>query len=267
GKGARIFLSQEQIKINKYIGAMDSYASTALVIWGSTGKRLQFTRQDLQMPESVKERPNHHFFEKQWDSVAGFWMNRVLKEAALQQMTVQDIVQCIVSDIERRWEQRKKEKSLYKKRKRLLDSSNITAAGAPSPHVLITNIVSLEAYRQLVAEDSLQQFVTAVLEKVEEVAKEKVAHHAILVDDDDKSDTESPAKDKVKEKQGEDGDGTGPGKAKKRARHEEGDSVSFDDHVAFVCTFSSEAKAARVVSELHGSTFDSRAVLCRFYAL
>ncbi|RNF04156.1 hypothetical protein TraAM80_05308 [Trypanosoma rangeli] len=259
---------------------METSASSALVIWGSTGKRLQFTRQDLQMPESVKERPNYHFFEKQWDSVAGFWMNRVLKEVALQHLTVENIVKFIVSDIERRWEQRKKEKALYKKIKRLLEYGNMNAAGAPSPHVLITNVVSLDSYRRLLAEGTLQELVAAVLEKVEEVAKEKVAHHTILVDDegdtntngnDDISGTDAEkVREKKKEPRGdadvEDG-GKNQAKARKRPRPEQCTDVSFDDHVAFVCTLSSEAKAARVVSELHGSMFDSRAVLCRFYAL
>ncbi|RNF21429.1 uncharacterized protein Tco025E_03479 [Trypanosoma conorhini] len=255
---------------------MEASASSALVIWGSTGKRLQFTRQELQIPESVKGRPNHHFFEKQWDAVAGFWMNRVLKEVPLQHLAVEDIVRFIVSDIEKRWEQRKREKALYKKRKRLLESGNLNAAGAPSPHVLITNVVSLEAYRQLLAEGALQGLVTAVLEKVEEIAKEKVAQHTILVDDEDGSrdargDNAGKVQEKEKDAQGDGGGGDGAGedqaRSKKRPRLEQGADVPFDDHVAFVCTFSSEAKAARVVSELHGSKFDSRAVLCRFYAL
>ncbi|KAH9599335.1 hypothetical protein LSM04_006348 [Trypanosoma melophagium] len=242
--------------------AASSSSSSALVIWGSTGKRLQFTRQELQMPESVKSKSNYHFFEKQWDTVVGFWMNRVLKEAALQHMTVDDIVQCIVNDIERRWEQRKKEKTLYKKRKRLLDRDNITAAGMPSPHVLITNFVSLNTYRELVSKDKLQELLLSVIEKVEEVAKEKIIHHAILLDDSEENNDNHNNDSNTS--QGETDKGEEPNKKQKL---EEGSQLIFDDHVAIVCTLSSEVKAASVVAELHGSKFDSRVVMCRFYDL
>lgn len=246
---------------------MDPSFSSALVIWGNTGKRVQFTRQDLQMPESVKGRPNCRFFERQWDALAGFWMNRVLKETALQHMTVSDIVQCIVAEIEKRWEQRRREKALYKKRKRLLDPNNLTAAGAPSPHVLITNIVSFEAYKQLCATDALEELVAAVLGKVEEIAKEKVVQYRILVDDaDDDGKADDGSNDKGPDNKDVKGDGDEELKRKKR-KLEEGTEACFDDRVAIVCTLSSEVRAASVVAELHGSAFDARGVLCRFYAL
>ncbi|KEG11925.1 hypothetical protein DQ04_02141030 [Trypanosoma grayi] len=244
-------------------GAASSSSPSALVIWGSTGRRLQFTRQDLQMPDTVKARPNHHFFEKQWDAVAGFWMNRVLKEAALQHMSVSDVVQCIVHDIDKRWEQRKREKALYKRRKRLLDPSGTTAAGVPSQHVLLTNILSLDAYREHVAADTLEELVAAVLAKVEEVAREKVVHHTLLVDDEENTDI---SKDKENKGNDDSDKGMAEEPAKKRKLEGSGEAT-FDDHVALVCTFTSQEKAASVVAELHGSTFDSRAVLCRFYAL
>ncbi|ORC87844.1 uncharacterized protein TM35_000202530 [Trypanosoma theileri] len=243
--------------------AASSSSSSALVIWGSTGKRLQFTRQELQMPESVKSKSNYHFFEKQWDTVAGFWMNRVLKEASLQHMTVENIVQCIVNDIERRWEQRKKEKTLYKKKKRLLDRQNITAAGMPSPHVLLTNFVSLNTYRELIATDKFQELVLSVIEKVEELAKEKVIRHTILVDDSEGNNNDN---------HNNNGNNSQVGTEKnedqnKKRKLEEGSELTFDDHVAIVCTLSSEVRAASVVAELHGSKFDSRVVMCRFYDL
>ncbi|AAZ12685.1 uncharacterized protein TEOVI_000862700 [Trypanosoma equiperdum] len=254
--------------------------SSALVIWGSTGRRLQFTRQDLRMPESVKERSNHNFFEKQWDAVAGFWMNRVVKETALQHATVDDIVRCIIKDIERRWEQRKREKALYKRRKRLLDPQGTPAFGVPSPHVLLTNFVSLQMYRHLsLSEGPLDELLRAVLGKVEEVAKEKIINYQVLVDDggdacgsgggggdrDGEVDLEPVGKRlKMEERRaptnGEEESNGGEAK-------EELEPPAFDDHVALVCTLSSKSSAANVVAELHGSVFDSRAIMCRFYDL
>nr|CCC91691.1 unnamed protein product [Trypanosoma congolense IL3000] len=241
--------------------------SSALVIWGSTGPRLQLTRQDLRMPESIKERQNYQFFLKQWDAVAGFWMNRVLKEAALQHATASDIVQCIVKDIERRWEQRRREKTLHKRRKRLLDPQGAPVYGVPSPHILLTNFVSLVTYRKLVADGgSLKELIQALLSKVEQLAKEKVLEHQVLVDES--------GVDEIS-----DGGGCASGAVTKKFKAEEGTTSAegreegtvatpaFDDHVALVCTLSSKFSAASAVAGLHGSTFDSRAIMCRFYDL
>ncbi|KAG8346772.1 hypothetical protein ERJ75_000054200 [Trypanosoma vivax] len=250
-------------------GAESSFST--LVIWGSTGKRVQFTRQDLRMPEDLKERQNYHFFEKQWDAVAGFWMNRVLKEPVLQYATVSEIIECIVNDIERRWDQRKREKALYKKRKRLLDPRGTAAHGVPSPHVLLTNFVSLSEYRRLSAAGELPDLITAVTKKVEEVAKVKVLQHQLLVDEGNDVGNESSgvgdAEVPEKRRRLEDGAEDEATSQKEEAKEQPTSEPSFDDHVALVCTLPNVEKAATAVAELHGSVFDSRAVMCRFYDL
>ncbi|KAG5481781.1 hypothetical protein LSCM4_06856 [Leishmania orientalis] len=226
--------------------------ANSLVVWGSTGRRLQFSMQDLRMPESLKDHPHFHFFEKQWDAVASFWFNRVLKESALQHLPVEKIVDLIREDISKRWERRRKEQSISKKRKRLLQDSG--AAGTPSASVLLTNVTTLEDHNAA-SEGEQRDWVAVLIERVEGVSKDKVQSWRVLVDDEAE---QQPAK----APRAECTDST-PG--------EQPDSVTeaaadFDDRVAVVLTLSNKEKAATAIAHLHGSKLDSRRVVCRFWS-
>jgi hypothetical protein len=237
--------------------------ANALVVWGSTGRRLQFSMQDLKMPESLRGDPHFHFYSKQWDAVAGYWFNRVLKESPLQHLEVERIVELIQQDIAKRWERRRQEQSLHKKRKRLLKGN--TPAGSPSRSVLLTNVVGLDEYTASTAEEK-DELMKAVVTRVEGVAKDTVSACNVLVDD-----TAPPVTE-----------GTGEPAAKRTCTEEGGHDVAantataadaaetlgqptFDDRVAVVCALSSKEKAALVIAQLHGSRFDGRSVLCRFW--
>ncbi|CCW70822.1 unnamed protein product [Phytomonas sp. Hart1] len=221
--------------------------SSALVIWSSAGRRLQFSRKDLSMPKHIQTFPNYDFFRKQWDKVSGFWFNRVLKEASLQRIQVSDIVALIEKDIAHRWEQRKMEKTLYKKKRRLLSENG--PAGRPSTHILITNICSLPSFSSS-SDDDKHELVKNILKQVETACKGVVQDVKVLIDDDGSSKIDNYTK-------------------KKAAIEEEGNrepvTKEFDDHVAVVCTLESKEKAALVVATLHGARFDGHTVVCCFY--
>lgn len=221
----------------------------ALVVWGSTGRRLQFSVQDLKMPEHLRSDPHFHFYEKQWDAVASFWFNRVLKEAPLQHLPVEDIVERIRDDIAKRWERRRTEQNIHKKRKRLLQGG--TPAGTPAPAVLLTNVIALDAY-EAASPAAQRELAAAVVERVAAVAKDPVTAWHVLVDD--AAEEAPPTKAARAEQAKVEETRAGPSSA-----------GPFDDRVAVVCTLSSSEKAATAVAHLHGSTFDGRRVLCRFW--
>ncbi|KAK7198952.1 hypothetical protein NESM_000862600 [Novymonas esmeraldas] len=226
----------------------------ALVVWGSTGRRLQFSIQDLKMPDDLRTDPHFHFYERQWDSVANFWFTRVLKEAALQHLAVEEIVTRIRDDIAKRWERRRQEQGIHKKRKRLLQGNS--PAGAPTASVLVTNVMPLAVYCAA-TEAEQRDLVTAVVERVEAVAKDTVASWRLLVDD---AAEEPPAKT-VR------GDGATAAAAQPSPREGvDGPTAeaNFDDRVALVLTLSSAERAATAIVHLHGSRLDGRQVLCRF---
>lgn len=265
----------------------ESAAGAALVVWGSTGRRLNFTKEDLAMPERLRQLPNAHFYEKQWDTVAGFWFNRVLKESALQHMSIDQVVSSIEADIGKRWQKRKADSNLHKRRKRLLQPGG--PAGNPSNRVLVTNVVSLEQY--LGSDDrsgsggeagpAREELLQALLEHVERIAEEKPAGAQVLVDAKDevgggggnsggssaKTDAEAaPASKKARTETGkvEEGRVTSSGTTEEGKERAEGGSVAFDDRVAFVVELSSKEKAVTVVMGLHGKMFNERKLMCHF---
>ncbi|GET87539.1 hypothetical protein, conserved [Leishmania tarentolae] len=226
--------------------------TNSLVVWGSTGRRLQFSTQDLKMPERLRDHPHIHFYEKQWESVASFWFNRVLKETALQHLSVEAIVELIYEDISKRWERRRQEQNIYKKRKRLLQGTG--TAGKPSECVLVTNLTTLKGYLASTEMDQ-KGLITEVVKRIEDVAKTKVESWHVLIDDasEEERSAKSARVEGVTDASGEHPD---------NAADASGD---FDDGVAVVLRLSSKEKAATTIAHLHGSRFDGRRVLCRFW--
>ncbi|KAL7703189.1 hypothetical protein N2W54_000554 [Lotmaria passim] len=232
----------------------------ALVVWGSTGRRLQFSMQDLKMPESLRDDPHYHFYEKQWDQVAGFWFNRVLKESSLQHLDVGQIVELIRTDIAKRWERRRQEQSIHKKRKRLLQGHG--AAGSPSNSILLTNVVALDDYK-VATEVEKKALAQAVVERVEQVARDTVSSSNVLVDDTTPN-ADASEREPVSKKSRLESGKAGEDLATAAAADADSDAV-FDDRVAVVCTLTSKEKAALAIAHLHHSKFDGRRVLCRFW--
>ncbi|KAG5481462.1 hypothetical protein LSCM1_05471 [Leishmania martiniquensis] len=224
----------------------------SLVVWGSTGRRLQFSIQDLRMPENLRDQPHFHFYEKQWGAVASFWFNRVLKESSLQHLTVEHIVELIREDISKRWERRRKEQSIHKKRKRLLHDGG--PAGTPSAFVLLTNVTTLEDYNAA-SEMEQRDLVAALVERVEAVSKDKVKSWEVLVDDEpEQLSAKAVRVEGIRSTSGKQPDSVTDA------------SADFDDRVAVVLNLSSKEKAATAIAHLHGSKFDNRRVLCRFWS-
>lgn len=87
-----------------------SLMSTSLVVYGSTGRQVMLTAEDLTLPEEFKGTP---WLEKQWDALRAIWITRVLHEAKLQKMTAPEIVQHMTDQLRTRWQQRKAEKQKY----------------------------------------------------------------------------------------------------------------------------------------------------------
>lgn len=227
---------------------MDS--GSALVVYGSTGRRVQLSKQDLSLPDSVRGRNNFGFFEKQWEAVAAFWFNRVLKDTSLQHKTREEVVELIVEDIEKRWQKRKADSLLHKKRRRLLAKDG--PAGVPSAQLLLTNMCSLSQYESY-TEEEREEFLKAILDRVQACANSKVSSFQVLCDS-------SPPES---ERRIEGGEQSSP------APTEEGgndSSETFDDRVAFTCEVESEAAAATAIARLHGAKLNGRPLLCRFWS-
>ncbi|EPY30850.1 hypothetical protein STCU_03853 [Strigomonas culicis] len=207
------------------------------------------------MPEYLKERANYHFYEKQWESVASFWMNRVLKEIPLQHLAVEDVINLIEEDIEKRWKAKRSDQSLYKKRKRLLGSDE--PAGHPSRCVLLTNVIKLSDYVQS-SEADKKEFLSSIVDYVEAKAKETSTDIRVLLSSDaDMDNNEASEKRKRIDTTGSDGVTRARGGGAS-------DTNEFDDHLAVVCTLSSKEKAATVIAQVHKSVFNGRTVVCRF---
>lgn len=244
------------------MAAPPAEAGGSLVIWGSTGRRLQFSKQDLTMPAHIKALPNAAFYEKQWGAVSGFWFNRVLKETALQHMQVADIVRLIEKDIEKRWQARRAEQAIYKKKKRLLASTAESPVGAPSESILLTNVCSFTEYETDGTAESRRELLAAITGRVEEVTADTVSDVRVLVDAGgdgggrQEEDDSPAAKQKVRT------ESTATPEAEAVEKRE---PSHFDDRVAVVCRLSSKDKAASAIAHLHGSVFDGRTVVCRFW--
>lgn len=201
--------------------------------------------QDLEMPERITQKTNAAFFEKQWNAVASFWYNRVLKEKNLQSKTVAEILQLIEEDIDNRWNRRKMESSLHKKRKRLLEGR--TNAGKPSTTILVTNICSYSSYMGM-SQDEKDELHKAIQGKIESFAV-KVADPQFVVDTDFESQNNKQLK------------------VERHSNTELKDDNTnvFDDRVAFICKVDSTEAAANVIARLHGAHLNERTVLCRFW--
>lgn len=211
------------------------------------------------MPAHLKDLAHYHFYEKQWDSVANFWMNRVLKETPLQHLTVEDVIDLIEKDIEKRWKARRSGQSLYKKRKRLLGPDE--PAGTPSCCVLLTNVIKLSDYEQSSEEDK-KEFLTSIVTYVEAKAKETSSNIRVLLSSDDVGNSREGSGSDTKKSKME--NTTNPEEAAATQEKVASDPSEFDDHVAVVCTFSSKEKAATVIAQVHKSAFNGRIVVCRF---
>lgn len=225
---------------------MDS-SKSALVIYGNTGRAIQITLQDLQMPDHIKEKTNSSFFKKQWNAVAAFWYNRVLKEYSLQQKSIDDIVQLIENDIDKRWAKRKLESTLRKKRARLLSSGS---AGTPSSRILLTNVCALDDYNKM-NEEERRELESVLVEKIQSVTSSQVFAAEVLIDTDNLITTEPDEKRKKKEVVDE--------IVTLSTEYE------FDDRIAFVFSLETKELAARAIVQLHGAQLNQRRVLCRFW--
>lgn len=222
-------------------------STNALVIYGSSGRTVQISLQDLKMPDHVKKRKNSSFFEKQWSTVAAFWYNRVQKEFLLQQKSISDIVQLIENDIERRWEKRKLESTLHKRSRRLLSKES---AGPPTKSILLTNVCSFSEYSDM-SEELKKKLTTILQEKVQALASCDVLETKIFIDPTNSISTE-------------------PHEKKKKSDTEEiidsfAPENEFDDSIAFVFSVKSKELAAKAIVQLHGERINDRHVLCRFW--
>lgn len=191
--------------------------------------------------------PNHQFYEKQWETVAGFWFNRVLKERPLQHLAVADIVDFIQKDIEKRWQAKRAEQALYKRKKRLLAERG--PAGPPSTSIVLTNVCDLATY-EVMSDADKSAILKSVVQRTEELSKSKVHQIEVLKDEGPISSSETSTK---------------------RARVEASPSDEptpppFDDRLAFVLTLDSKEKAALSIAQLHGSRFDGRSLVCMFWS-
>lgn len=221
---------------------------TALVLYGSAGRRVQITVQDLTMPEHLETKSNAAFIRKQWNSVASFWYNRVLKEKGLQNKSKEDILQIIESDIDKRWKKRKMESTLHKKRRRLLADEG--PAGSPSQSILLTNVCDLNEYKKLSDSDK-NELLGAIMKKIQSFASSSVTNAEIMID-------ETPSPQKIKKES--DGSSVEACSTEKASV-----STSFDDRVAFTCRFENNVEAANAIIHLHGAVFNGRPLLCRFW--
>jgi hypothetical protein len=244
----------------------------ALVVWTSAGARMLFRKEDLVMPESLKSHKDLRFFEKQWPTVCGFWITRVHKEERLQELSIPQLIQRVVDDIQRRLDKKKQEKQLHNRKKRLLQGKGGAAAshGTPSEHILLTNIISLEAYLQEGSEGQTN-LISEVVAEVARVAKVPLPLESQVLIDNNTSPC-STSDHAAGTSACDDGDLETAPPPLKAPRHEQEDPPGpsaapiFDDRLAVVVRLPTVDAAASAVAAMSGNSFDGRRVVCHFYS-
>jgi hypothetical protein len=269
----------------------------SLVVFGSTGCHVTFTKSDLKMPPFAQLREGHgeaaaHFVQKQWATLCSFWMNRVLKETKLQHLSIDEVIGKILDEALHRYQKKKEEQQLHKKRKRLLENTDPEkGAGIPTRNVLIVNVVDLKTYlKDKPASDAL---IDAVLEACHmllsrgggdpKLTREDEVHasanftHRVMVDEEGELPqqptdaageppttlgprTEDPvpcAADQLVDVTASNSS-TVVDEVKSTAEN------AFDDRVALVVTCDTVAAAATVIAKLHHRVLEGRALVCRF---
>jgi len=124
--------------------------------------------------------------------------------------------------------------------------TNHITAGDPSLTVLLTNVVGADHYRTS-SETEQAELVESIIRRVEEVSGDHVLRHEVLLDTTE----EEPPKQKRK--------------VDEEGAPDSQSSGEVDDRMALVCQLSSEEKAATAIAMMHGSRFDGRTVICRFW--
>lgn len=222
----------------------------ALVVYGSTGRRVFFTKDDLVMPESMKLRAEGSpWFAKQWDSVAQFWIHRILNESKLQHLTIPEVVARIAETVTKRWEHRKSEKKVHKKQKRLLEQAatmDNPAMGLPSRFVLVTNFCTLEEYHDPTKREDI---LCSILDRIGKHGQPVQMRQ--LVDDTPLTQKEDAAEPDAKKQRVE--------------QSQQPSAPEFDDRVALLYEFASENEAAKVIAKLHGQSSAGRQMMCKFH--
>lgn len=240
------------------------------------------------MPERLKSHPQHHFFEKQWDSVSSFWITRTLKEEKLQHLSIAEVIEKIVADIERRIQKKKEDQQLVKKKKRLLDNKQAeVGAGLPSRRVLITNFVTLESYKKDAVESDAQiDDILGEVCKAINVPVRMVGHSGDggvlverLVDDvpllvPNAEEGGEPERKKARTESGtvpEHAGVTSSGESNAgpttTGDRKDDDGAAFDDRVALAVVVPNVDQAATVVAKFHGRSFCGRRLMSRFLPL
>lgn len=239
---------------------------SSLVVFGSTGRHISFTKQDLVMPPLDHFKTTYgeaaaHYAEKQWPSLATFWMTRVLKDSKLHSLTAADVVVKMEADVMHRFRARKEEQHLHKKRKRLLENTDPEkGAGVPSPSVLITNFIDLKTYQSDAAYGDTT--IEMLIAECKDLASAKrYVKHELLID----AEGQLPQQPEVTAASvpSDDSEPLMSRGAKTEAASDA--AVVFDDRVALLVTFDSDVSAATVVAKLHGRLLEGRRVLCRFF--
>lgn len=214
-------------------------SSDALVIYGSTGRRVQITPEDLQMPEHIKQYSNAPFFAKQWPAVSSFWYNRILKETSLQKKTKKDILMLIEEDIKKRWSRKKSSSAIHKRQKRLLSSSG--GAGTPSDTVCVSNFCAISEYKTMTEEEkeNLRQIIHR---KVHTLVPDALEGKIVVVDELTHPPLKKVKTDEVELSQG-----------------------SLGPSALYLCQLKTKELAAKVIAHLHGSEVNNFTVVCRFW--
>lgn len=277
----------------------------SLVVFGSGGRHVSFTKSDLKLPSTVAEQHGeaaHHFVHKQWATLCTYWMNRVLKDSKLHSLSVDDVIQRILADALSRFQRKKEEQQLHKKRKRLLENTEEDkGAGIPQRNVLIVNFVDLRTYLKDKPESD------AIIDTVLEACR-------MLVGGSGKSTSSKGGRDDDDDGHNDDSSVGGGGGAKGLIQHRilvdelgelpvqpetispstsegepslskgarvEGDDDSaqkqpesastppavastFDDRVALVVTCANPTAAATIIAKLHNRVLEGRVLSCRF---
>jgi hypothetical protein len=264
----------------------------SLVVFGSGGRHISFTKSDLKLPSHLVEQHGDaaaHFVTKQWPTMCTFWMNRVLKDSKLHHLSVDDVIQRILDEALSRFHKKKEEQQLHKKRKRLLENTEEDkGAGIPQRNVLIVNFVDLKTYlKDKPASDAI---IDAVLDACRSLvggkpAASSRADGAGAADDyDDERRTSIGVNDVIQHRVLVDELGELPaaqeaapttsaeGPAESKGRRTEGDGIassqiiapSFDDRVALVVQCANPTAAATIIAKLHGRVLEGRVLSCRF---
>ena len=206
----------------------------ALVAWGSTGRRLLFSPDDLSFPVSLSAHENAPWLRKQWAATKQYWIHRVSNESKLQSLSLPELLEKMEQSVLSRLETKKKASKWNKKKKRISKAAvEHGCVGGANNVVKLTNFIALDQFRD--EEDGGEELMKTLVERM--FTYGTISSVKLLIDEQPSS------------------------SAKVRRTEAVESTVVEDQRVSLLISFQDES-AAIAATRINGVEFDERKLIC-----